>query len=189
MSLKSSFFLLVLILCLHTNLFGQSHSEKNISTVYINSGIGVQMSGYKKVDFVKSNYSPVIDIAIGNWFAPSLSVQFGYNGYYFNTISNSDKRKYSYIFGKVIFNINELFSQGNKKNLSIYLHLGSGYFMNYYYQRPNICASLDLSLNFPISKRITLNYQVSSIMGWDIYQGNKDVLLSSKFSLFYQLKI
>ena len=47
----------------------------------------------KKEDFVGSNYSPLLNIAVGKWFAPSIALQLGYKGWYFNTISDEEKHR------------------------------------------------------------------------------------------------
>ncbi len=155
------------------------------SRYFISFGLGVQMSGYKQEDFIKSNYSPLVDISIGKWFSPELAIQLGYKGWYFNTINNPDKRHYAYFYGEAIFNINEIIKSLSNPKWNINLHLGSGYFYNYYYGRPNICADFELSFHYNFSSELSLYFNISSIMGWDIYQNNEDILPGSSIGITY----
>jgi hypothetical protein len=180
--MKTKFIILIAFL-FNVHILKSQELEK--PKFYINAAFGTQMSGYKKVDFVKSNYSPLIDLGIGKWFAPELAIQLGYNGWYFNTISNSDKRHYSFFYGKAIFSLNKLINRKKDYNWNFNIHLGSGYFYNYYYGRPNICASLEFSFDYSITKNVAIYFGISSIMGWDIYQNNEDILLGSKIGVNY----
>ena len=152
---------------------------------FMTFGLGVQMSGYRQEDFIKSNYSPLVDISIGRWFSPELAIQLGYKGWYFNTISNSDKRHYAYFYGEAVFNINEIIKTLSNPKWNVNLHLGSGYFYNYYYGRPNICADLGLSFHYNLSSKLSSYLNISSVMGWDIYQNDEDILLGSRIGLTY----
>ena len=57
---------------------------------------GVQMSGIKSEDFISSNYSPLIRLTGGKWLNDKIVIQVGYQGRYFNTIENLDKRFYNF---------------------------------------------------------------------------------------------
>ena len=155
----------------------------------VSTSLGTQMSGIKSEDFVSSNYSPLYNISAGYWFTPSLSILLGYKGFYFNLISDNEKHYYGYYYGEVVFNINKLII--NKCDFSQWyfnIHAGSGYFYNYDYKRPNICANLSVSYNYRLSERFIANAIVSSIMGWDIYQGNEDILSGLSLGVSYLLK-
>jgi hypothetical protein len=83
----------------------------------ISASVGTQISGIKDEDFVRSNYSPLIEIP-------------------------------------------------------------SGYFYNFDYKRPNICANIGIAYNYLLINNLYCNFKISSIMGWDIYQGDQDILPS-----------
>lgn len=139
--------------------------------------IGTQMSGIKDEDFVASNYSPLLDVSIGKWFSPVLALQAGYKGWYFHTIADDIKHKYGYYYGGAVLNVNRLskaYSESCK--WSLHLHFGSGYFYNYDYGRPNVCADFGISNNYRLSDSFLLSLDVSAIAGWDIYQGDEDIL-------------
>ncbi|MFM7747670.1 MAG: hypothetical protein ACKO7X_07100, partial [Bacteroidota bacterium] len=55
-----------------------------------------------------------------------------------------------------------------------------------YYKRPSICADIGVMSNFVIANQ-HFNSKISAIMGWDIYQGNADILPS--LTLGYSIPI
>lgn len=75
-----------LILLFSNSSFAQTaDSEKSFSRPdyrewFVSVSGGVQISGYKKVDFVSSNVSPLINVTAGKWFAPELAIRVGYKG-------------------------------------------------------------------------------------------------------------
>ena len=144
------------------------------------------MSGIKDEDFIARNYSPMLTIYAGNWFTPLLALQLGYRGNYFNTISHDRKRFYKYFSGEAVFNLNQLLRpQSEAQKLNVLLHAGSGYFYNHDYDRPNICAHLGVSANYRITHKLNATFNTSFIMGWDIYQGDEDILPGTSFGLSY----
>jgi hypothetical protein len=146
------------------------------------------MSGIKSEDFVKSNYSPLLNISIGKWFASELALQFGYRGTYFYTISDNGKHYYNYFFGEAIFDISNILFKKEVSNIyKPLVHIGSGYLYNYDYGQPNVCASIGISNNFLLSKNLTLKFDVSAVMGWDIYQGDEDILPGLSIGITYSL--
>lgn len=152
----------------------------------ISLGVGLQMSGIKSEDFVSSNYSPLINVTVGKWFTPALAIQIAYKGWYFNTISDEKKHNYGYYYGEAVFNINNLVRTGiSSTKWSFYLHVGSGYFYNYRYERPNICANLGVSNNFRLNDKFLAFLNLSAIMGWDIYQGDEDILPAISLGINY----
>ncbi len=154
---------------------------------FISAAYGIQMSGIKPEDFISSNIAPSHHIAIGVWFTPEIALQLGYKGNYFNTISDKDKHYYSFVLGEVLLNINEIIN-GNKNwnnKWAVILHSGAGYFYNNYYNRPNICGNLGIISTFEITNHINAFIDVSAIVGWDIYQGDDDILPSCVFGVNY----
>jgi len=147
-------------------------SEVNSQEVFLNLSLGVQMSGIKDEDFVLNNYSPKIDVSAMKSITQVFGLQIGYQGYYFNTIVNLDKRMYTYISGSLVTRLMQ-----RSKNFDFSLLTGSGLFMNHYYNRPSICADVGVLSNFVLANQY-LNSKISAIFGWDIYQGNADILPS-----------
>lgn len=147
-------------------------SEGTCQPVFLNFSAGAQMSGIKNEDFVLNNYSPKIDVSAMKSITQVFGLQIGYQGYYFNTIANADKRRYTYISGSLVTRVIQL-----SKNLDLSLLTGSGLFMNHYYKRPSVCADVGVLSNFVLANQ-HLNSKISAIFGWDIYQGNADILPS-----------
>ena len=184
--------LLVFFFFINIFVFGQSDKiVYNRSTElkwFISADIGVQMSGIKSEDFINSNYSPLINIHAGKWLTPSFALQMGYKGWYFNTISDSIKHFYTFIYGEVIINPITLISKNKKpRTWSLFLHIGSGYFYNNEYNQPNICANFGITNNIRIIKNLLINIDISSIVGWDIYQGDADILPGLTVGITYLL--
>jgi hypothetical protein len=146
--------------------------EATCQPVFLNFSAGVQMSGIKNEDFVLNNYSPKIDVSAMKSITQVVGLQLGYQGYYFNTIANADKRRYTYISGSLVTRVMRL-----SKNLDFSLLTGSGLFMNHYYKRSSICADMGVVSNFVLANH-HFNSKISAIFGWDIYQGNADILPS-----------
>lgn len=146
--------------------------EGTCQQTFLNLSVGVQMSGIKNEDFVLNNYSPKIDVSAMKLITQVFGLQIGYQGYYFNTIANADKRRYTYISGSLVTRVVQ-----RSKNFDVSLLTGSGLFMNDYYKRPSVCADIGVVSNFVIANQL-FNTKISAIMGWDIYQGNADILPS-----------
>lgn len=88
------------------------------------------------------------------------------------------KHKYLYVDGSVIFDIYRLIDQNYNKLWNLCLIGGSGYFYNYQYERPNICATIGVMGEMKLRNNLSLKCKLSNIIGWDIYQGDEDVLTS-----------
>jgi len=142
---------------------------------YIGFDLGVQNSGMRKEDFVVSNFSPRIHFFVGKKLNDFGAVQVGYEGFYFTTIANSDKRQFNYynlriqnrIWAKKINNIS-LFETS--------IQIGGGLFQNLYYRRPNICGDFGIICSSEFNDNISIILRASSIIGWDIYQGDEDII-------------
>jgi hypothetical protein len=163
----------------------RAHKSTN---VYISLSAGVQMSGIKNEDFVSNNIAPLMTVSAGNWFTPLLALQLGYRGNYYYTISDDKKHHYNYVFGETVFNLNRLVRPNKQLNrFNVLFHAGSGYFYNRDYDRPNICAHLGMSGDYKLTERLSTFMNLSAIMGWDIYQGDEDILPGILFGLSYQI--
>ncbi len=183
---KKKFNLLLSILLVSTLTYSQDNYKKNSWLVSID--FGVQMSGIKSEDFVSSNYSPVYRISSGKWLNKYIGVQIGYQGRYFNTIENSDKRFYNFYFVEGILDVKNILKISNRKNKAheLIFHGGFGYFQNQYYENSSIYYVLGVSNNFLLTNKINLKIDVGAIIGWDIYQGNQDILPNSSIGLIYE---
>jgi hypothetical protein len=165
---------------------GQKDKEVGHNGLYIGFSAGMQMSGIKKEDFIASNYSPLLTLYAGKWFTPLLALQLGCRGNYFNTISHERKRYYKYYSGEAVFNLNNIFRpQSTDMSMNVLLHVGSGYFYNYDYNRPNICAHMGISSTYSITSELKATFNACSIIGWDIYQGDEDILPGISLGLSY----
>ncbi len=154
-----------------------SRSGTDNITWFVSLGVGSQISGIKSEDFVSSNVSPLYSLAVGKWFTPALALQVGYKGRYFYLISDDIRHPYTYLFGEVVFNLNKLLvPDQTHSSWAVHIHGGSGYFYNHNYGRPNVCANVGLSGNLQISPRMAAFLNLSAVIGWDIYQGNEDIL-------------
>ena len=156
---------------------------------FASAAFGTQMSGIKSEDFIGHNFVPSFSFSIGTWFTPEIALQISYKGLYFNTISDDFKHHYNFFFGEVLLNINEFLNgtRLNDKRWNAIFHPGAGIFYNKHYNRPNICANLGLMNTYGISKRFDLFLDVSAVFGYDIYQGDDDILPSIGVGLTYDL--
>lgn len=153
--------------------------------VFVDLFLGTQVSGIRKEDYVLSNYSPYLQLSLGKWFTPYLALAVSYQGPYFNFIGDNKKHKYFYINGDVIVNVNRLFKPNYSGFWNINIFAGSGYFYNMVYKRPNICATGGLTNEFKISQNMSLKLKLSAILGWDIYQGDQDILPNMSIGFSY----
>jgi len=153
---------------------------------YVSFNGGLQMSGIKDEDFVSSNYSPLFNITVCKWFLPHLALQIGYKGFYFNYISDGIKHHYNYFYGEAVLNLNNaLQPERINKNWSLLLHAGAGYFYNHVYGKANLCANIGLQNNYRLTNQFQAALDISSIIGWDIYQGDEDILPGMTVGLVY----
>lgn len=180
--IKKILFLVITFFFIQTN-YSQEDNQKWFASL----DVGVQMSGIKNEDFIKSNYSPLIKLSIGKWFNKSLGVQFGYQGRHFNTIENSDRRFYNFYFVEGIFDAKNILriSNTNKRVYELLFHIGFGYFQNQYYNNSTIHGVLGVSNNFVLTNNIKLKFDIGAIVGWDIYQGNDDILPNVSLGTIY----
>lgn len=188
---KMKFFTLFFVIVSYSQL----SSSQNIDSINFNKkwfasiDYGIQMSGIKSEDFISSNYSPLIRIIGGKWLNKNIAIQGGYQGRYFNAIADNDKHFYDFYFAEVVFNAkNILLSKKNYNRFyDLLFHSGFGYFQNHYYGNSTIHGILGASNHFSISDRIKIKFDIGAIVGWDIYQGNDDILPSLSLGLVYSL--
>ena len=146
------------------------------------------MSGIKGEDFVFTNYSPFFSASMGYWFAPTIALQLGYKGNYYYLITDNKKHYYSFYFGEATIDLRKLFLDSPyPHNAGLMLHLGAGNLYSYDYKRPNICATFGVTGSTNITSRMAIILQVASIIGWDIYQGDEDILPNLSFGVMYRL--
>jgi hypothetical protein len=138
------------------------------------------MSGIKNEDFISSNYSPVYRVSLGKWINESIAIQIGYQGRYFNAIADDIKHYYNFYYTEAVFDVkNILFKKKENRTHELLFHLGPGYFYNFEYGRANIHGIIGASNNVLITKGLNLNFDISAIIGWDIYQVNPPDVLPS----------
>lgn len=155
---------------------------------FVGLDYGLQMSGIKNEDFVSSNYSPMIRAFIGKWINSSIGFKAGYQGTYFRTIADDIRHPYNFFYGELIFDVKRiLFGQKENGIYTPVAHLGPGYFYNFVYRRANVHGILGMSNYFSLSESLELNFDVSAIVGWDIYQGDSDILPSISLGVSYNL--
>ena len=168
----------------------KSFSKENISSLKtnrftLNFDFGVKISGIKKEDFLKSNTSPLFRFTLTKNQNKNFDFGIGYQGNYFYYIEDSVKHFYDFLFLINSYKINNLSFVENLHSLKI--NFGCGYFYNYFYKSSNICMMLALVNQIHLNKLISLELDLSSIIGWDIYQGNEDILPSISFGFIYRL--
>ena len=184
-------FLFLLLLFFRFNFLVAQEAEKagadhGGSAWFVNAGIGVQMSGIKDEDFVSHNIAPLINITAGKWFSQELALQAGYKGPYYNAIADDKKHHYYFLYGEALMNINSLFPDYDPAAFwHLLLHAGAGYYYSQDYKRPNICANLGLSNYLLLTNRLKGFMDFSAIVGWDIYQGDEDILPGVTMGISY----
>ena len=147
--------------------------------------MGIQMSGIKKEDFVLSNYSPLCLFAFGREFKSKNSLSFGYQGRYFYLITDNEKHLYNFYFMKSSWYINSFLRKKIFVLEDCYFDFGIGVFNNQSYNNFQIHAVSGISRRFQVFNNFFFKFNLSSIIGWDIYQGNKDILPSISLGLGY----
>jgi len=173
--------IILFILSFLTIAKSQAQNTANLNEAeqswFVSLNYGYQMSGIKSEDFVMSNYSPLFNITAGKWFSQYMALQIGYKGFYFNYIEDDIKHHYNYFYGEAVLNLNNAVNPERiNQSWSLLLHAGTGYFYNHVYRKPDICANIGLHNNYQITNQIQVTLDLASIIGWDIYQGDADIL-------------
>jgi len=179
---------LILLLFIVPNSQGQNKSNQNEAenSWFVSANYGYQMSGIKSEDFVSSNYTPLFNFTLGKWFASYLALQIGFKGFYFNYIEDDIKHHYNYYYGEAVINLNNALKPKRiNKSWSLLLHAGAGYFYNHVYGRANICANIGVQNTYKLTDKFQATLDISSIIGWDIYQGDEDILPGISLGIIY----
>ena len=71
----------------------------------------------------------------------------------------------------------------HNNSYNLLFHIGFGYFQNHYYGKATVHGIMGASNNFSISERFKIKFDIGAIIGWDIYQGNDDILPSLSLGL------
>lgn len=159
--------------------------EKN-NNWFVEISAGIQMSGYKKVDFIPSNYTPLLKVTAGNWVGRWWGLQLGYKGLWFNAISDDIRHHYTFLYPELLIDANTFLTKRDKPRFwSLILHAGPGYFYNNHYQKSNICGNIGAQNQFRINHQLSINIDIAAIVGWDIYQGDEDILPGTSIGLSY----
>jgi hypothetical protein len=69
-----------------------------------------------------------------------------------------------------------LFLPRTNSNNQIGFQIGGGLFDNKYYNRPNFVADVGLVSLIAIQNKTQLIFRINSILGWDLYQGDEDII-------------
>lgn len=179
------FFLLLICTIWSTTLYAQKDTIAS-NRWFVKLDIGVQMSGIKSEDFVDSNYSALQRVSVGKWLGKTFGVRGGYQGRYFNTIDHSRRRYYDFYFVEGLIDIRNLFSKNKKERVyKLIGHIGGGYFYNHDYDRANVYTFLGLINSVPLVENFNLTLDISAIAGWDIYQGDSDILPGLSLGVVY----
>ena len=173
-------FIVIFLLC----FFFTNGQEKN-QDYFFGLDYGIQMSGIKSEDFISSNYSSLIRLNAGKWLNRYVGVKFSYQGRHFYAIADDFRHSYDFYSIEGMVSLKQLFT---KKNLVLHdfvLRGGVGLFKNYYYNNSSIHLNLGLQNSFSISKSLAIKLDVGAIIGWDIYQGDQDILPNTSLGLLY----
>ena len=164
-----------------------SHSKKQW---FVSSGFGVQISGIKEEDFIITNIAPAISVTSGFWLAPAIGLELSYKGPYFNYIEDDDRHSYLFILAEVLFNVNEIVNgeKEMKNRWSFIIHSGQGYFYNYYFDQSKLNVNGGIINNVKLTDRLDVFMDISFVVGWDIYQGDEDILPSAVLGVSYLFK-
>ena len=184
---SKKYLLIILVIFLNkSNAQDLSPSAESKLTYFVSLNYGIQMSGIKDEDFIISNYSPLFNIAVGKWMTPYLALQIGYKGFYFYTIADEIKHHYNYFYSEAVINFIEFVDPSRiNKNWNLLLHGGPGYFYNHVYGRAGFHLNLGIQNTIQLSDQIHASIDVASIVGWDIYQGDEDILPGFTVGIIY----
>ena len=122
--------------------------------------------------------APSYTLTFGKWLTPELGLNISYKGPYFRTIADDVNHYYSFLFAEALLNWYEIF---NKEAVSsdlcgIMTHFGYGLFYNDHYTGYQLNGNLGITAYRHLSEGLFLNFDISAVVGWDIYQGNEDIL-------------
>lgn len=185
------FFLFSFISFNSQSQFQESNDLNNYNffeKTHISLEIGNQMSGIKSQDFVSSNYSPLVRVSLLKKLNEYIDIRFGYQGSYFYLISDSLRHNYDFYFLDYFLGINKFDRNFFSFFSGLHIHAGTGLLYNYDYQAFNFCAIFGICYKIKATKKMFFTIDCSTVLGWDIYQGDEDILPSLSFGLVYKLK-
>lgn len=185
---KSNVYLAAFFLLCFVSSSAQTENDsiKKGKNWFVGLDYGIQMSGIKNEDFIPSNYSPVYRLYVGREISPNLAVQVGYQGTYFRVITDDLRYRYDFYFVEGILNAtNIIFGKDRSKKYNMLLHAGPGIFYHHRYGRTSIHGVLGLANTFALNDRLDVKFDLSAIVGYDIYQGDNDILPNSTLGLIY----
>lgn len=185
---KIPYVVLLLLLLGTVNSYAQIEKDslRESKKWYVSFDYGIQMSGIKSEDFIWSNYSPVYRLSLGREISPNLSVQVGYQGRYFRAISDELRYTYDYFFIEGRINAtNIILGKNPDRKYNLLFHAGPGFFYHHIYDRTSVHGNLGAASTFLLNENFDLKFDLSAIFGWDIYQGDDDILPNATLGVIY----
>ncbi|GAB2495580.1 hypothetical protein [Algoriphagus taiwanensis] len=176
---------LLFLIFINSAFFSFCFAQESSAKFFGNVSSGIQISGIKKEDFISSNVSPLLDVSLGRWFSNEIGFSLGYRGTYFKLITDEENHRYDFWYVDTFLNLSKMFSNSDFSNHSILATIGTGYFFRHEYNRPNVCAKLGLIYKYDIDDNFSFQSGFSSVVGWDIYQGDDDILPGFQLGLSY----
>lgn len=176
---------LLFLIFINSVFFSFSFAQESSAKFFGNVSSGIQISGIKKEDFISSNVSPLLDVAIGRLFSKEIGVSVGYRGTYFRLITDDVKHRYDFLYLDTFLNLSKIITKDMLSKHFLLVSAGPGYFYRHEYNRPNVCAKLGLTYKYDITSQISIQSGFSSVVGWDIYQGNDDILPAMNIGFSY----
>ena len=171
-------FLLIITIIISNYVVAQDTNQLiilNRKSFFIEGYIGTQVSGIRKEDYVKTNFSPYIQISAGKILSQSISVNINFQGPYFNFIGDTHKHNYQFVGSEMIINIKNLLKKNKSNYWDLYLFTGPGVLFNNYLNKTNLCISGGIINEYKI-QTFSLKLKISAIGGFKIYQHDKDIL-------------
>lgn len=176
---KTIIWLIVVISLLPSSLINAQNINDNKTAknkFYFDVYIGTQISGIRKEDRISSNFSPYLQLSIGKWISPNISVAINYQGPYFKFIGDNYNHKFLYLNGDLVINLTGLILKNRITFWQIYIAGGAGYFYNSLQEKSSLCLNASLINVFNINENYAINLKFGGIGGWKIYQHDKDAL-------------
>lgn len=186
MSKKGLFLSLLIITILTSNVIVAQDTKPlitpNKKSFFIEGYIGTQVSGIRKEDYVKTNFSPYIQISAGKILSQSISVNINFQGPYFNYIGDNHNHNYQFFGSELIISLSSLVNHKYNGPWKIYLFTGPGVLFNNYLNKTNLCLSGGIINEYKINT-FSLKIKISAIGGFKIYQHDKDILTNLSLGL------
>jgi len=102
---------------------------------------------------------------------------------------NNYKHYYYYLYIETVFNpITAFVSSGVNRDWNILPHIGIGIFNNNFLHKSQACLNLGIQCNYSISHNFDIILDVSSIVGWRIYQKDEDIIPGITVGITYSFK-